>query len=258
MTVRAFSFGGGVQSTAVLILAARKEIDFQTFIFANTGDDSESPETIEYIKKYSKPFAEKHGFKFIETGRAVSLYQYAIGNNSTIPLPVYMSTGAPGMRKCTVDWKIKPVAREMKKLGATKENPGIIGIGISRDEAQRVADSRIPTQINEFPLIDLQLNRRQCVEIIESSGLPVPPKSSCWFCPYKKMREWREMKQNNPEMFEKLCELDEKLNEKRTLLGKDRVFLNQLLMPMRDAVTDDVQLNLFDEYEPPCGSSCWT
>lgn len=258
MTVRAFSFGGGVQSTAVLVLAAKQEIDFNTMIFANTGDDSESPETLEYIKNISRPYAEKHGIAFHEVRRAVSLYEYAIGNNRTIPLPVYMSTGAPGTRKCTVDWKIKPVARKMRELGATKKEPGIIGIGISRDEAQRAADSRIITQENEFPLLDLKLNRRQCVEIIESAGLPHPPKSSCWFCPYKKMREWREMKQNNPEMFEKLCELDEKLNEKRTLLGKDRVYLNQLLMPMRDAVTDDVQLNLFDEYEPPCGSSCWT
>ena len=41
MTLRSFSYGGGVQSTAALVLACRREIDFPLFIFANTGDDSE-------------------------------------------------------------------------------------------------------------------------------------------------------------------------------------------------------------------------
>jgi hypothetical protein len=43
MSVRAISYGGGVQSTALLVLAARREIDFPLAIFANVGDDSEHP-----------------------------------------------------------------------------------------------------------------------------------------------------------------------------------------------------------------------
>lgn len=41
--LRVFSFGGGVQSTAALVLAAQGEIDFTAFIFANVGADSEHP-----------------------------------------------------------------------------------------------------------------------------------------------------------------------------------------------------------------------
>src|SRR5947209_1941983 len=49
--LKVFSFGGGVQSTAALVLAARGEIDYQTFLFANVGGDSENPETLRYVRE---------------------------------------------------------------------------------------------------------------------------------------------------------------------------------------------------------------
>ena len=45
--MRVFSFGGGVQSTAALVLAAQGKIDYQTFLFADTGD--EHPDTYDYL-----------------------------------------------------------------------------------------------------------------------------------------------------------------------------------------------------------------
>ena len=41
MTKYVFSCGGGVQSTACLVLAAQGKIPYQTFIFANVGDKAE-------------------------------------------------------------------------------------------------------------------------------------------------------------------------------------------------------------------------
>jgi hypothetical protein len=43
MALRFFSYGGGVQSTAALVLAAQGKIDYPVFLFANVGDDSEHP-----------------------------------------------------------------------------------------------------------------------------------------------------------------------------------------------------------------------
>lgn len=37
MGLTVFSFGGGVQSTAALVLAAQGELDCSTFLFANGG-----------------------------------------------------------------------------------------------------------------------------------------------------------------------------------------------------------------------------
>lgn len=41
--MRVFSYGGGVQSTAALVLAAQGKIDYPTFLFCNVGDDSNIP-----------------------------------------------------------------------------------------------------------------------------------------------------------------------------------------------------------------------
>ena len=53
--LRSISYGGGVQSTALLVLAAQKRIDFRTFLMANVGDDSENPGTLRYLEEYAKP-----------------------------------------------------------------------------------------------------------------------------------------------------------------------------------------------------------
>lgn len=49
-TLRVFSFGGGVQSTAALVLQAQGKIDFDMFVHANVGDDSEHPDTVAYMR----------------------------------------------------------------------------------------------------------------------------------------------------------------------------------------------------------------
>src|SRR5258708_98613 len=46
--LKVFSFGGGVQSVAALVLAAQGKIDYRHFVFCNVGDDSENPATLEY------------------------------------------------------------------------------------------------------------------------------------------------------------------------------------------------------------------
>src|SRR5256884_6440302 len=64
--IKVFSFGGGVQSTACLVLAAQGIIDYQTFLFCNVGADSENPDTLTYVEEIAKPYAAKHGLALHE------------------------------------------------------------------------------------------------------------------------------------------------------------------------------------------------
>lgn len=66
MSLRVFSYGGGVQSTAALVLPARAQIDYPTFLFCNTGEDSEHPATLAYIHEVAMPYAKEHGIDLIE------------------------------------------------------------------------------------------------------------------------------------------------------------------------------------------------
>src|SRR5690348_2960939 len=55
--LKIFSYGGGVQSTAALVLAAQGRLDYRTFVFCHVGADSENPETLSYVCEVARPFA---------------------------------------------------------------------------------------------------------------------------------------------------------------------------------------------------------
>lgn len=248
--MRMFSYGGGIQSTACLVLAAEGKIDYPLFVFANVGDDSEHPATIRYIREVAAPYAEDNGIELREiTGNRGTLYSNLMGDNRSVSFPVYMSNGAPGNRTCTSGWKIRPIARLQKKLGATADNPCVTGLGISVDEVQRArTNSGFDWQVLEYPLLDLRINRASCVGIIERAGLPVPPKSACWFCPFQSIRRWQELRRNEPELWGKAVALEHRINDKRDALGRDVVYVTRKLIPLEDAIPlDGNQLDLFDD-----------
>lgn len=257
MTLRTMSFGGGVQSMAVLVLAAQGKVQYDHFVFANVGHNAENPATLRYLEEYAKPYADEHGIDLIELhktirGEPVDLYDYLMADNKSVKIPVRLSNGAPGSRNCTTDWKIHVIAKWLKQHGATKDAPAVTGLGISTDEARRARkDSGIAWQVLEYPLIDLQLSRRDCMALIAAAGLPVPPKSSCWFCPYKRKTEWQEMRRKQPELFDKAVQLEQRLNEKRDAMGKDIVYLHPSLHPLDQVV--GIQHPLFEDEDCDSG-----
>lgn len=261
MTLRAFSYGGGVQSTAALVLAAQKSIEYHTFLFCNVGDDSENPATLAYVRDIARPYAEQQGLLFYELqrfrrdGTVDTIYQRLTRPHTrSIGIPVRMSNGAPGRRACTIDFKILLTARWLKAQGATSEHPATVGLGISLDEFQRMrSTSGIPYELLDYPLITLRLDRAACVSIIERAGLPVPPKSSCWFCPYHSLHTWQQMRQKQPTLFAQAVALEQHINARRTALGRDQVWLSSKLKPLDRATTDITQATLFDD-EMPCDS----
>ncbi|MCD0483452.1 phosphoadenosine phosphosulfate reductase [Streptacidiphilus sp. ASG 303] len=253
--MRSFSFGGGVQSMAALVLAAQGRIDYHTFLFANVGDDSENPATLTYVQRYARPYAAAHGIELttldrvmVRSGETRTLYgEITREGSKSLKIPVRMSNGAPGTRSCTADYKILVIGRELKRRGATPDHPATVGIGISLDEIHRANRRRSePHEHIAYPLLELGLRRTDCARIIRDAGLPVPPKSSCWFCPFKRPESWHEQRRSEPELFEKACQLEELLNRRRDELGKDHVYLTRFGKPLRDAIPDGVDTLPFE------------
>lgn len=250
--VRALSYGGGVQSTAMLVLAAERRIDFPVALFANVGDDSENPDTIDYFRDVAQPYAESHGIELVELhkvrrdGSIDTLLQRIERETTSIPIPMRLSMGAPGTRKCTSEFKIRVVAKELRRRGARRDNPAVLALGISLDEYQRMrTDSGIPHETLAYPLIDLRMTRQDCVNIINGAGLPVPPKSSCYFCPFHNRRMWMELRRDRPDLFAESVRIERLLNDRRERLGKDPMWMTDALRPLDEAITEDGQLDLF-------------
>jgi len=260
------SYGGGVQSTALLVLAAQRKLfydgdvgwshPYRIFLFCNVGDDSEHPATLAYVHDIAMPYAKEHGIELIELhntrfGKPETLYQRLTRPGSrSIGIPVRMAgSGAPGNRACTGDFKIKVIAKWLREHGATPVNPATCALGISLDEFQRMrSDSGIAYEKLAYPLIDLRIDRAQCIGIIERAGLPVPPKSSCWFCPFHSLRKWQEMRQQEPELFWKACELETLIIERMgELKPGDAAYFTRKLKPLAQATTELEQGSLFED-----------
>lgn len=222
-----FSFGGGRQSTAALVLAARGEINFDHFVFSDVGDDSENPETVRYVQDVAIPFAAKHNISFqvVRWTRRkqgpTTLLEYCFEQKRSIPLPVSFPGTGPTNRTCTIRFKIDPVARLHKSMGATAQRPGVLGLGISFDEVDRMRTRcRHPWQIPSYPLVDLRLTAAQCVELVTDAGLPTPPNSACWFCPYQTRAMWKRRAETHPDLIEGALALEETLSARSERLGK--------------------------------------
>lgn len=261
--LRVFSFGGGVQSTAVLVLQITGQLaaHYDVFCFANVGDDSENPHTLRYVRDVVAPYAAEHGIPLIEVqrrraGEPDTLVSAIYRPNRSVPIPARMSNGAPGNRTCTGDFKINVVDGWIKRGGYERAT---VGLGISIDEFTRMRDTDWHDanrarkfgflKRREYPLIDLRLTRADCVSIIADAGLPPAPKSSCFFCPFMRRNEWIELKRNDPNLFERAAAIEDEINRKRSTMAKDRLYLHPSLRPLRDAVGDQLPMWSDDDCE---------
>jgi PP-loop superfamily ATP-utilizing enzyme len=165
-----------------------------------------------------------------------------------------MSNGAPGTRSCTAEFKIRVIGKELKRRGATRDNPATVGIGISVDEIHRANARRAEAHEHiEYPLLDLGIRRADIPRIVHDAGLPLPPKSACWFCPFHRPETWAEMRRTEPELFARACALEELLNDRRDMLGRDHVYLTRFGRPLDKAIPDGVNVLPFDEGECDSG-----
>lgn len=256
--MRAFSFGGGVQSMACLVLSAKGVLPYTHFIFANVGEDSENPATIDYVNGIARPYALAHGLEIVDVrkttkaGPAPTIYEECMSDSSSIPIPVFLLGAGPASRNCTSKWKISVIEKWARaNAGATKHDRQPMGIGISLDEYQRMRSDdpeREPYLVKEYPLIDMRYTRADCQRVIAEEGLPLPPKSSCWFCPFHKKHEWQKMRVNTPELFEKAVALEAHINSKRALAAKDVIYFTSGGRPLQDAIPMPTQ-NMFDTDE---------
>jgi 3'-phosphoadenosine 5'-phosphosulfate sulfotransferase (PAPS reductase)/FAD synthetase len=276
--LHAFSFGGGVQSTAALVLAARGELPatdesnrWDVFIFANVGEGAEHPETLRYVEEYAKPYAAEHGIELVEVrkrrrdGTSDDLRERIRRGytppQASFPFPVRMANGMPGRRSCTAEYKVRPIEAELKRRGASDDSPAIVGLGITLDEVQRAkhwgkADPRSPSQVLEYPLLRLGMRREDSLRVIADAGLPEPPRSACWFCPFHSLDEWRRLRREQPDLFAEAQEIETAIQARQAELGRRPLYMTRYARPLSEAVQD--QLVIGDDEHPCDAGRCFT
>ena len=104
----------------------------------------------------------------------------------------------------------------------------------------------------EYPLIDWGWTREDCVAAIEQEGLPLPGKSSCFFCPSMKRHEIRTLYHNHRDLFDRAIAIED--NAQPNLISVKGLGRN---WSWRDFVEADKNQTamcwMFPETDMPCG-----
>lgn len=224
------SFGGGVDSTALLVEMARRGERIDRVLFADTG--GEKPETYAHVERMSKWLVD-HGLPAVETVayRPVRApYKTLEGNclaNETLPSLSF------GRRSCSSKFKHEVMDRHVEgvRRGPHRCDPlpeaidaaqagvkivrvigydaGEVGRGRGRDKRTGRLISEDERYVYRYPLVEWGWDRERCVVAIVEAGLPVPLKSACFFCPASKPWELWWLASAHPELFLRAIEIED-------------------------------------------------
>lgn len=237
--LRVLSLGWGVQSWTLVAMVALGEIEpIDAAIHADTG--WERQETYRFAAKWA-PWLEGHGVR-VQTVRDESSRGAVADGYGGVFLPAFTS-GATGdgqiRRQCTGQWKIDPIRRTVRTLLAERgqrTSPGVVTqiMGISYDEASRARSSDVQYITHVFPLIDRRMQRTDCIRWLLDHKLPVPPKSSCTFCPYHSKQAWRNLKRAGGADWDQAVAVDAAIRNRRPPWP---LYVHPARKPLADAVT---------------------
>jgi len=264
LTCDVMCFGGGIQSTAMLIANCLgllpKRCDFA--VFADPGFE---PAAVYQHVTFMQQWAAERGTPVI-SGHAATTITDARGVKQ-MPLFLRQPDGSEGQlfRQCTGEYKISVINKVLRtKLGykprQRMRHHVVKWIGISRDEAIRMKPATEAWAVHWYPLIEaLDLTRHGCRDLIERYDVPMPVKSACLHCPYHSHRYWAEMKRDNPQEFAQVVEFDRRLRAaKHEIFGEDGLrgepYIHRSRLPLDQVDLNDGQPDLFgEECEGLCG-----
>lgn len=196
------SDGGGTNSMAMLIGLRNAGVMPDVIVFADTG--SERPHTYEYMQ-IKREWLKKNGFPDLKVvrntnkhGQEQTLEQDCL-NRGALPSIAY------GFKSCSQKFKIQPIDKFLNHhpmaLDVWKSSKKVKKlIGYDADELHRVRDYDDQKYTVAYPLLDYGWGRADCVAAIKNEGLPLPGKSSCFFCPNMRRGEVLELHALHPDL----------------------------------------------------------
>jgi hypothetical protein len=249
------SLGMGVQSTAMYYMSCMGELPRCDYaIFVDTG--KEKKKTLQYLKFLKGWQKENTGIPIIVV-RKKNLYKDLLNSEnstgqrfSSIPAFTKNEDGSTGMlrRQCTNEYKIEQVDKEIRELLHVVSLRGYeicVWKGISLDEIERLSIPQEQWKHHVYPFCNYRnsfnsgewldfkkLTRNDIVNWYINKGLPIPPKSSCVFCPYQSDAAWYDMKVNEPSDFRAAVRVDRAIRNSTKKGILSQAFLHDSCMPL--------------------------
>jgi len=273
------AYGMGRDSTGVLVGLQQKGIRPDLIIFADVG--AERQPTYDYLPVInawlrSVGFPEVTVVRYEPSNFKHWPHYHTIEEN--ILTNVSLPSIAYGGHSCSSKWKITPqlkyVAKWQPAIDAWARGEKVIkavGFEDSPHEHQRaergcstfaVSDIESSKYDLWFPLQEWGWNLARCIEEITKAGLPVPPKSSCYFCTAMKPWEVDELARIDPEKLRRIVIVEARTHDRHVqyVIEKRAELLRLLADPMLPLAERDSAGNALKRLPPdgtPATEGIW-
>jgi hypothetical protein len=242
------SFGAGTDSTAAGIGMVERGERLDHVVFADPG--SEWPRTYAHVARFSQ-WLTARGYPAVEVIRRKPA---AVGTEFAVTLEAEcLARGqlpgiAYGFKSCSDKWKMQPFRAWMLHKGFTD---AVVCIGYEAGEMRRVeaALRHDEPYARRFPLVEWGWERDDCIAAIQRAGLPLPGKSSCFFCPSSKKHEVLQLQREHPELMQRALAIEAgAVQTDMAGLGRNFAWADVLK-------ADEMQLKLIPDItnDAPCG-----
>ncbi|QAY80116.1 hypothetical protein [Sphingosinicella sp. BN140058] len=225
------SLGLGVDSVAMTIALIQLGHIPSAIYFADVG--AERPETYAYLDVFNA-WLEPHGVqitvaRYLPTNAPYDTLTGELHKNGTIP-GVSM-----GIASCSIKWKQTAIHNEIRGMPAKGRRPALpgwqaaldcwargervvkfIGFDAGSKDRRRSGPTGDAHYEHVYLLRELGMDRLDCARLIKSAGLPIPLKSSCFFCGASKEQELRWLHHYHPSLFREALVIETRAMPKLT------------------------------------------
>ena len=267
--IHVISLGGGTQSSAMLLMAdaglLTPKPDYA--IFADTlGETQTVYDWLDWLRANVKsiPIVTVSEGDLMKAARTI--YTSKGGREYTRRLIPYFTKSENGKigraqtRGCTHDFKIVPIRRYMRKQANLRYGENrlrvIQWLGITVDEAARMRDSNAPWLGHRYPLIEIGMTRQDCIDWVQANFQRIPPRSSCFFCPFHSADYWRDLKLFERKSFNDAITFERQLQASTERLASHSAipYLTRRCKPLDQAV--DEMIDERSKFQEECSGHC--
>ena len=194
------SFGGGVNSTAMLIGMHERGERVDLILFADTG--GEKPHTYEHCGDFNLWLLD-HGMPDIRFVQRTNAAQQSRNLEQDCLDGKMLPSIAYGFKACSIKYKRDPQDKFCNNHQPCIDawaagEPVVKLIGYDMDEPHRAKIPSDKKYTYRYPLIEWNWGREECVAAIDRAGIKQPGKSACFFCPSSKKQEILELRRVYP------------------------------------------------------------
>jgi hypothetical protein len=233
---------GGGRNSAMIIGMYEKGIMPDIITFADTG--GEKTETYRAVERLSK-WCDVHLGQTILVVNKDSMYESLEDQclrTHTLPSVAY------GWRSCSDKWKIQPQDKLMNHFPPALEvwaRGGKVTKALGYDAGERRRGENIEESdkyVFRFFLKEWDWYLEDCIEAFVRHGLPVPPKSACFYCAASTKAEVRKLSREDPALFSRAVAIERNAENLQTVKGLGRHWKWEDV-----AAADESQFKLFPE-----------